>query len=589
MFSCENEMITHIEYNDTTVPVGTAISSAEELANIGKTAELPLYGDYYLSVDIDLSSITPWSPIGDVEKPFTGWFNGNGKTISGLVLGGSETVLDVGLFGYAQGAIIENTTVELANKIGEPILLSAASTQTIGALAGCATISTIKKITVTSAEGCGLEIEKSNNGSFNAGGIAGQIKSCTVVYDLHSKIAVIASYTVSIASASTNTAGGVAGIIGLASGYTLHDCSASGAVSLRAESRGIYVGGIAGDISCETVNCISTVSEVTGISNGGAAVGGIAGLVSTYPINGCFLNSGAQITAKGEGGTNTGSVFAGGIVGSTQGGGNEITRCAVTQAGTIIKAESAGSGLVGAGGIAGSAQNISECYIPVAVEVRAKNTNTTTIEYGTSAGGIVGQDATKIENCFSYCDVYLESAHYGYSANSLSTAPFTAAGGIAGNASSTTVITITNCYAKGTVTIENTNNSNIVHAGGIVGYTVNPDDRFNDKLTFSKCAALNSAITVTTANSSDTAAGNRVIGGKGTNVLLSQNIALADMTVTVNNNPVAQTNSATDVSGTAIASLTKTSFTGSGWSFTGDSPWKWDDATNLPLLKWASE
>ena len=64
---------------------------------------------YQLGNDIDLSSITRWEPIGTINLPFTGNFNGNGHIITGLKLEVTASQeKNIGLFGYIQGATITN-------------------------------------------------------------------------------------------------------------------------------------------------------------------------------------------------------------------------------------------------------------------------------------------------------------------------------------------------------------------------------------------------------------------------------------------------------------------------------------------------
>ena len=72
------------------------ISSAQDLAKIGKDASFPMNGDYELTQDIDLSSIDNWVPIGGAsgesyglvsgERVFSGTFDGKGHTIEGLTI-----------------------------------------------------------------------------------------------------------------------------------------------------------------------------------------------------------------------------------------------------------------------------------------------------------------------------------------------------------------------------------------------------------------------------------------------------------------------------------------------------------------------
>ncbi len=89
------------------------ISTAEELAKIGKSKDYPMDGDYALDADIDLSKVA-WDPIGaDVgikgettgSHVFSGTFNGQGHVISGLNIKREGNIVPntnyakVGLFG----------------------------------------------------------------------------------------------------------------------------------------------------------------------------------------------------------------------------------------------------------------------------------------------------------------------------------------------------------------------------------------------------------------------------------------------------------------------------------------------------------
>ena len=72
---------------------------------------------FKLQKDLDVSNYISenyptqgWLPIGTSSSPFKGTFNGNGHTISGLFINRSSTDY-VGLFGYIQGATIQNLNI----------------------------------------------------------------------------------------------------------------------------------------------------------------------------------------------------------------------------------------------------------------------------------------------------------------------------------------------------------------------------------------------------------------------------------------------------------------------------------------------
>ena len=114
-------------------------------------------GNYELTRDFDLTeylnyktpidsmdyrlgrSLGKWQPIGKDEfTPFTGIFEGNGYTISGISVEGFEYV---GFFGYVRGATISNTNFNIASIGGNSY---------VGGLAGVATTnSRINNVNVT--------------------------------------------------------------------------------------------------------------------------------------------------------------------------------------------------------------------------------------------------------------------------------------------------------------------------------------------------------------------------------------------------------------------------------------------------------
>lgn len=69
-----------------------------------------------LQQDINLQNVD-WTPIGQSGKPFSGNFDGNNKTITGLTVG-DENTSNVGFFGYTTNGTIENLNFVDANVTG---------------------------------------------------------------------------------------------------------------------------------------------------------------------------------------------------------------------------------------------------------------------------------------------------------------------------------------------------------------------------------------------------------------------------------------------------------------------------------------
>ena len=215
-----------------------------------------------------------------------------------------------------------------------------------------------------------------------------------------------------------------------------------------------------------------------------------------------------------------------------------------------------------AGGIAGRASNISNCYVVGEGEVMAKGRSgrgdSGQIEVTLSdAGGIVGSLNSSLTHCYATVGVKAKGNYDNY------------AGGIAGY-SSTGGVTLSYTYATGAVEAADGTNDN--YAGGICGY-------FRSG-TLSNNLALNEQVNGKEGQS------NRIAGGVYSYVTLSDNYA---STIRVNKKVVSNGNDK-DVNG---ADSWLDTFKGNlipdptaadnGWS----KAWSWSGggSSNLPQLK----
>ena len=116
-----------------------------------------------LTTDLDMSSIDKWTPIGTLEHPFDGVFNGGGHVIKNLKVDRAE--LYNGLFGYAQNATIYN--MHLKNP-------SVSGSDYQGTVLGYANTNThLSDILVTGTDYLAA-------GSGSVGGIVGQAQDATI-------------------------------------------------------------------------------------------------------------------------------------------------------------------------------------------------------------------------------------------------------------------------------------------------------------------------------------------------------------------------------------------------------------------------
>lgn len=106
-----------------------------ELVNSGKVQEAHYKIESEEGITLTQES-SPWTPIGTAEHPFTGTFDGAGKTIRGLEISGSEPKDNQGLFGVNAGTI-KNLTIE-GSKTGKDCVGGIAGTNTeAGMITNC--------------------------------------------------------------------------------------------------------------------------------------------------------------------------------------------------------------------------------------------------------------------------------------------------------------------------------------------------------------------------------------------------------------------------------------------------------------------
>ena len=210
--------------------------------------------------DITMDS-TEWTPIGKESQPFTGTFDGDSHTITGLKCTDTSAYY-VGLVGYASGAAIQNVTVQDAALNGNEYIGAVCGYITGGTITNCHVVNTaiggntegkyyggivgciIGNTNVTGCTNSGSTV----NGGYRLGGIAGQVDHATVQR----------CFNTGIVTGSNSEIGGIAGIEIYA---TVLDCGNSGAVT-KTDNSG-NCGGIVGNVYGGSIqNCYNAVSNM---------------------------------------------------------------------------------------------------------------------------------------------------------------------------------------------------------------------------------------------------------------------------------------------------------------------------------------
>ena len=380
----------------------------------------------------------PWTPIGsNKDHAFTGTFDGNGHTISGLYINSNYDV--AGLFGYVgRGGMIRDLTVE-----GEITVISSVSC--VGGIAGI----------VSSSGQVGMSVLTDSNDSKMG------------IIDCTSKVTINVTYN----GSSGLSVGGIVGSCGRAD---ISGCENYGAVSAedaRGEAFEIVVGGIVGYSGSSTIisSCCNTgavsaknaekanLGGIIGESNLGSSVDSCYNTGAVSVRNTKDANLGGVVGQSDEDTAvsicyNTGAVSAkdaeyanlGGVVGENRSG--AVTNCYNT---------GAVSGGANTGGVVGfnSKGTVGSCY------------NTGAVSGGSSTGGVVGRNSSgAVSNSYNTGDVSAKASSGASAGDSVM------AGGVVGYHSSGTV---TDCYNTGDVSGKASSGASAgdpVMAGGVVGY-----------------------------------------------------------------------------------------------------------------------
>lgn len=350
-------------WNDITNPSSVTfidISSAQQLLALANSANptVDWAKNYRLVENIDLQKAA-FSPIGSDAVPFSGIFDGNGKTISGLSIRKGPESQNLGLFGCILGATIRNVTLENAEVVGGSILgllvgqakveLSSGTANLIGNCQVSGTIegtgtSVIKQtdiggligvnggesdnytgnavnstvdgcsanVTVTGSAGTAANPESGHTGGF-VGWNKGIITSCSAQGNVSGGNTTGGFVGTNFGSIykchatgnviSGYTAGGFAGSSGL---YThIENSYATGNVLALPGTSSYYFGGFAGSISGTVKNCVSTGTLTPGWSYNGGFAGTFDGTlfnpVGNATLQSCFGNAETSLGTRVKG------------------------------------------------------------------------------------------------------------------------------------------------------------------------------------------------------------------------------------------------------------------------------------------------
>lgn len=299
------------------------ISSPDELMWFDKNAKMTdsakLLADITINEDVSGSDATSqkykWTPIGmDKTKAYTGNFDGNGHTISGLYI--NSTAANTGLFGYVGAAgEIKNVTISDSVITSTQNYTGAVVGDSKGNITNCHTTATTRVTGANYVGGIVGELDSnmslaqcSNAGEVQgtgtsgyAGGIAGRVQS-------NASNALTDSYNTGRITGVANV-GGIAGH--LYNGGGIHNVYNTGSVSA---SKGV-AGGIVGAFRYGTLKNAYNAGLVEASTKGGVAgrlewTGGNKTLQNVFysdeyeavgNLNGCTIQNGTATAKTSDG------------------------------------------------------------------------------------------------------------------------------------------------------------------------------------------------------------------------------------------------------------------------------------------------
>ena len=302
------------------------VKSYKDLQSIAQATESgnSLAGVYFkLANDLSLESVSPASyvAIGNAACPFNGVFDGDGKTISNLIIDGLG-FLNTGLFGsIGADGVVKNLNFNrcAVTSMGD----------NVGIVAG-ESAGTVSGVNITSSVvDCNGEI---------GGGVVGYLSAKSVVENC--------SF-----SGSLTTSGSIGGISGEAVEATIRNCHVKANITVDAYTSVNYNRQCGGILGTGMRNCVVTDCYVSGTITdkvGYAFTGGVCAYLSGSEVGRCFNT--APISAKravmgSQQNPDEGDVHTAGIVGYISD--SRLHDC--YNSGTIIKAEKSNNtgGVVG--------------------------------------------------------------------------------------------------------------------------------------------------------------------------------------------------------------------------------------------------
>ncbi|MEI6080254.1 MAG: hypothetical protein WCQ53_06445 [bacterium] len=332
--------------------------------------DYPLLNKYYkLGTNLDMSS-TPYNPIGNITstlKGFTGSFDGNGKTISGLNIGSTGSF--IAFIPYlAPGGLVRD--------LGLSITVTGSSYYTAGLVAYGVSGTILNSYVIGTIQGqsetgglmghgtymniTGCYSTANVTGSSSVGGLIGSTDSPSFVTNSYATGAVVgsgdhvggligSSQSVVLSCMATGNISGVSyvgGLIGQVRSGTFASDTTNSYATGSVTASGNLTGGLVGELGADS-NIFSSYSTGPVLNTGGGYTGGLVGNNDGYSIIDSYSTS--SVNSSGD--------FIGGFVGQHSANAHFIQNC--YSIGSVTGSSVSLGGFIG---LDLSQGNCSRCY-----------------------------------------------------------------------------------------------------------------------------------------------------------------------------------------------------------------------------------
>lgn len=312
-----------------------------QIASAAQLAELAQYvnaGDatfvsahYVLTDDVNLSAYGNWTPIGTINQPFAGVFDGQNHVVTGLKIDRRQGECQ-GLFGcvnsrdanrkaQVKNVIVKDAQIRTKNKSGAVVGFYGGWASQMEPLENCAMVG-------GSIEGC---VDRAGyDQAASIGGVVG-LSDADVRFCYSTGTVIV-----------PQSACDIGGVVGWVDG-NVQSCYAAGSMDIFPNStyQIFNIGGLAGTVDDDVSDCYSTV-DVVGLGDNTFTFGGVAGTVGGS-VTRCFATGNVQawMTVGGvagmvgtRGGSLTDCVALNGAVSGTESRSQRISRV-----GNVLKSE----------------------------------------------------------------------------------------------------------------------------------------------------------------------------------------------------------------------------------------------------------